>query len=339
MPGFSNPLAEPSEPSSPGASLERFGEEHAPTFGWLKEGQARQREKEDREKLHFKYDVDLKQLRDLGQIKFSWAFVFKLGVKDDGPKTDKSVPGGDSDAAPQDGERIPLEAWQLANRLWELDFHIEHEFTLLYDMLILLVGLPYKKLCEEANDQKIKMRLCKTKGMAEYMEEMTELYAVGDPETGSPFTSAMRQTLSFTRMKNFIEIDKRAHSRQDKFDNLKHLQRKVKRKQHIYGRELKELMRHWGCHRPNAGATFSDTLLQVARNILEDPWMLVSDQPPTATELCSFDPPFAARQIAHRDELTPEQIEDRIIAYEDVEKCLGELEELGEEQLLHEHFT
>ena len=292
MPGFSNPLAEPSEPSSPGASLERFGE-HAPTFGWLKRGEERQRQKEEREKLHWKYDCDLKQLRDLGQIKFSWAFVFKLGVKDDGPKTDKSVPGGDSDAAPQDGERIPLEAWQLANRLWELDFHIEHEFTLLYDMLILLVGLPYKKLCEEANDQKIKMRLRKTKGMAEYMEEMTELYAVGDPETGSPFTSAMRQTLSFTRMKNFIEIDKRAKSRQDKFGNLKQLQRKVKKKQHIYGRELKELVRHWGCHRPNATATFSDTLLQVARNILEDPWMLVS-QPPT--DLCQ--PIFAP--LTHR---------------------------------------
>ena len=157
-------------------------------------------QKEHHEKLHWKYDCDLKQLRDLGQIKFSWAFVFKLGVKDDGPKTDKSVPGGDSDAAPQDGERIPLEAWQLANRLWELDFHIEHEFTLLYDMLILLVGLPYKKLCEEANDQKIKMRLCKTKGMAEYMEEMTELYAVGDPETGSPFTSAMSFSRSSARM-------------------------------------------------------------------------------------------------------------------------------------------
>jgi hypothetical protein len=67
------------------------------------------------------------------KVEFSWAFIFRMGVKDDEHEMAIKTQYLDEDP-------IPLEAWQLCSRLWKFDFTISHAFSRLGDKLIIMIG-------------------------------------------------------------------------------------------------------------------------------------------------------------------------------------------------------
>jgi hypothetical protein len=67
------------------------------------------------------------------KVEFSWAFIFRMGVKVDEHEMAIKTQYLDEDP-------IPLEAWQLCSRLWKFDFTISHAFSRLGDKLIIMIG-------------------------------------------------------------------------------------------------------------------------------------------------------------------------------------------------------
>eukprot|EP01048_Picozoa_sp_COSAG05_P017828 COSAG05_NODE_2502_length_2975_cov_2.805633_1_plen_344_part_10 len=248
-------------------------------IAWLDRREEMQAEREESLRLNWKYDCEQRTEVDLGKIRLTFAFVFQMGKQDDGPSNHKRELKRQWEAADQ----IPLEAWQLAHRMWKADFHVTHHFSPSGDRLTILVGLPYKILVEEATQMRIKMRLRRTKGVAHFNPHLVERYAVGSEKTtgylgGSPFTSAHRQGLCLRRLKKHARVNpndlltRRAH----KANELTKLRTQFNLRHAIRGRHLQHLMEHFGAFRPFASKIFGDTVIRTRDVVASDPWMLIA---------------------------------------------------------------
>lgn len=109
---------------------------------WLRRREHKGQAREDELRLNWRFSVDTGMELDMGPITPAWAFVFKMGQKDH--KAPKAT--FEARKTYEDKDMIPLEAWQICHRLWKHDFHITHYFSTLGNLLIILVGLPYKTL-------------------------------------------------------------------------------------------------------------------------------------------------------------------------------------------------
>ena len=275
MEAFENPVADgqtsPRLAKLPSLDIEyeKQLDKRGHNVGWLKRREARAERKQRREKHNWKFDCETRQEEDLGPIKFTWAFTFRMGIKDNGPPEQKPV----IKQSYQDEDQIPLECWQLCHQLWQHDFHIKHAFSTLGDSLIILVGLPYKLLVEEATRMRLSMRLQKTKGMHAYQPEMAEQYA-------QPiFSSAAQQELTLFRLKVRAQIDPdmmlpMSVKQVPKQVELKKLMSKFERRIEIRGRMIRSLMNLYGAHRPHAGEVFGVTTTKLRDAVLNDPWMV-----------------------------------------------------------------
>eukprot|EP01048_Picozoa_sp_COSAG05_P010916 COSAG05_NODE_992_length_6265_cov_7.908693_1_plen_1089_part_00 len=245
-----------------------------PDVAWLERREKMQSQREKRLRLNWKYDCYEKQEVDLGACRYTFAFVFKMGVQDDGPLDQKRPMKrvwGPSDP-------IPLEVWQLCHRMWKVDFHISHAFSSAGDRITILVGLPYKVLIEEATKTRIKMRLRRTKGVHHFNPYMIERYAIGTEETGSPFTSAHRQQILMSRLKKTARAnpDDMSRHRAQKDKELAKLRQRFDTRQEIRGRQLQHLLEHFGAFRPFASKVFGPLVVKIRDVVISDPWMLIA---------------------------------------------------------------
>ena len=274
--------------------------------GWLKRREAAQDEKQREEKHNWKYDCETRREEDLGPIKFSWAFSFRMGIKDNGPPDQKPV----VKQRYEDEDQIPLECWQLCHQLWKHDFHIKHAFSTLGDCLIILIGLPYKLAVEEAMRMRLHMRLQKTKGMHVYHREVAEQYAQ------PVFSSAAQQELTLFRLKVRAQIDPdmmlpMSVKQVPKQKELKKLMSKFERRIVIRGRMIRSLMNLYGAHRPHAGDVFGVTTTKLRDAVLNDPWMV--SRPPE-------------KLLAEEQE----DLKDEPFTYDEIGQALMELARWGE---------
>ena len=273
--------------------------------GWLKRREGKQNKREEDFRLNWKYDCELQQEKDLGDIKPALAFVFRMGEEDDGPE-DTNRP---MKPCWDDVDQIPLEAWQLCHMMWKWDFHITHRFSAAGHLLYILIGLPYKKLVEEAGKMKIKMRLARTKGMHPFNQHLVERYAVGSHTTKSPFTSAHRQGLTLRRLKKRARINPAdmAKERSNKSQELHAVRQKFTKRLDIRGRALQHLFIHFGVFRPHSAEIFGELVKRVSLVVISDPWMLIAP-------------------AEHLDEDQRRSEAEESVSYEEVGECLDVLE-------------
>ena len=114
---FTNPLEEVDDPI-----VDRDPADVSPTplagkaaglkggnVSWLKRRAGYQHARNQNGQLNCKYDPQLTPteggMRDLGQVTYSWAFIFRMGVQD----SEHEMP---IKAQYQDSDPIPMEAWQ-----------------------------------------------------------------------------------------------------------------------------------------------------------------------------------------------------------------------------------
>ena len=140
----------------------------------------------DRSRLNYKYNPSTQEEEDLSKIVTAWAWCFHMGHNDDSPPDAEAQPHKPQYSA---SDKIPLEAWQLAHRMFKFDFHIEHSFTATGEFLLLACGLPYKILLQEASADRCDMRMRTTKGLHDFKTEFIERYVCD--EHGMPFTSTI----------------------------------------------------------------------------------------------------------------------------------------------------
>jgi hypothetical protein len=318
---FANPVAESGEMSPRSIGLPELDFDSLPErdhdVGWLRRREAKQDEKQRLERHNWKYDCEAGKEIDLGPIKFTWAFTFRMGLKDDGPPEDKPERIKQQYS---DEDNIPLECWQLCHRLWKHDFHIKHAFTTLGDGLIILIGLPYKLLEEEATRMRINMRIQKTKGTHGYQPEMAEQYAV------SRFESSAQQGLTLFRLKVRAQVDPdlmlpMSVAQVPKQMELKKLVNKFQRRVEIRGRMLRAIMNLYGTHRPYAEEVFGPLTCKLRDAVLQDPWMVV--RPPEKVP-----------------EEEREALEEEPFTYDEIGTAFMELQRWGESPVgQHEFFN
>ena len=264
-----NPLVDGADPS-PGSAPSGYG-----NVTWLERREQTQLQRVNDEELNSRWNVAQGAYLDVGEIKASWAFVFRLGVKDH--KAPKEVFKARKDHGPKD--HIPLEVWQFCHRLWKHDFHITHHFSTLGNLLIVRVGLPYKALVDEATKMRIKMRLKRTKGMHGFQPTQVERYAQrhSEDEETRVFSSATRQSLTLYRLKYTAHIVPETMPRHkvSRSSELGRIRSKFKSRQHIRGRDLTILFALYGCYRPWAETVFGAVVKQMSLGILEDPWLML----------------------------------------------------------------
>eukprot|EP01043_Picozoa_sp_COSAG02_P023781 COSAG02_NODE_1279_length_13487_cov_7.611696_12_plen_1124_part_00 len=308
---FDNPVADgqmsPPTPSREPPALDYDSlPARAHNVGWLKRREAEQAEQQRNEKHNWKYSCETGREEDLGPIKFSWAFAFRMGIKDDGPPEQTfAVKQQYADSDP-----IPLECWQLCHRLWAHNFHIKHAFSTLGDLLIILIGLPYKMSVEEATKMRLTMRLQKTKGMHGYQPEVAEQYAE------ATFSSAAQQGLTLFRLKVRAQVDPdmmlpMSVKQVPKQVELKKMLSKFERRVDIRGRMIGKLMNLYGAHRPHAERVFGATTTKIRDAVLNDPWMVTRVPEKLTTE-------------------EQESLEDEPFSYEEIGQALTELQRWGE---------
>ena len=259
---------------------------------WLQAREVKQAAKNHERRLNWKYKVAARGEVDLGKIKVDLAFVFHMGLEPaDGeaaasagapdevevqsptavqsPKAKKRTAKLPGEYRPED--EIPLECWQFCHILWKHDFHIEHQLFSTGEYIIILVGLPYKLLVEEAHVNHTHMRLERTKGSHDFRAEMAERYAKVDGD--SPFTSAQRQLLTISRMKRCAKIHPETLAmHESKLDAFDIMRRRYTAKARITAREVYNVMRAYGCYRPKAGNIFGLTVKKVATSVADNEW-------------------------------------------------------------------
>eukprot|EP01043_Picozoa_sp_COSAG02_P065423 COSAG02_NODE_9868_length_2088_cov_1.218703_1_plen_471_part_01 len=279
---FTNPLEVGDEPIADGGAADispkppkgKTAGLQGGSVSWLKRRASYQHARNQRGQLNCKYDPQLTPkgggMRDLGPVTYSWAFIFRMGVQDSA----REMP---IKPVYQDSDPIPMEAWQLCSRMWKHNFTVDYAFSQLGDKLILMIGLPYQELVNDAAKLRIGMRLIKTKGSHGFMPEMAELYACEDPELGSPFTSAMKQTLCLHRLKTKVRIDPDSMSthRVKKEHVLKKVQRWHDARKEIRGRQVCNLMVLFGAYRPHTDDVFGETVKRVSMLVAMDEWMVI----------------------------------------------------------------
>ena len=301
------------------------------TIGWLKRREEKQSVRVEEQNMNCKYDPNHhfdEGLLLLGTVKYSWAFCFKMGVKDDSlnepSKADRA--SRESKLAERtsdlpDDHAIPLEAWQLCHRLWKHDFEIRHKVSMLGDKLLILVGLPYTLLLEEAARSRMNIRLIQTKGMHKFDKHMVELYPHGTVHVPSPFNSAHRQRLVLERMVRRAKLNPETMTthRVKKKHHLDRLMHKHRDRKEIRGRHLIDLMNVYGAYRPYADKVIGSMVKSVSMAILEDQWMVLKAPENAGAGLSN----------AGNDALS----------YDDCGKALDELQAYHENEGQHEHFT
>ena len=254
------------------------------TVGWLERQETSELERITQERLHYKFNVETGREEALGpcvagsqlacilpfslalaraadrcdgmcRIKYSWVFVYKMGYKDDGPNI-KFKPKQQWHSK----DRIPLEVWQLVHRLKENHFHVKHTFSMMGDLVFIFIALPYKTLVETAKRMRIRMRLKTTKGTHGFQPEMAELYATGDRDNGSTFSSAHRQGLTLFRLKLYAHIDPElsfVHKNLNKEAALRKMKKKQSKNKSFRGMQIGQLMNMYGVRKHSSAAQHS----------------------------------------------------------------------------------
>lgn len=302
--------------------------EHKGTIGWLKKGEERHAQKVMDNDMNVKYDpnfADHEGFHYLGPVNYSWAFVFKTGVEDDGQdtkkKNDRNSKLDERTSDLPDDHSIPLEAWQLCHRLWKQDFTIAHKVSMLGDKLLILVGLQYKLLVEEAERSRMSVRLIRTKGMHKFDKHMVELYPKGTAWVASPFNSAHRQRLVLERLVRRAKVtpDTMTTHRVKKKHLLHKLMKRHAHREEIRGRHLIELMNVYGAYRPHVKHIIGPTVKRISSAILQDQWMVLK-----------------APENTHRHESNKD---NDVVSYENCGQALQELHAYHKGGGEHEHFT
>jgi hypothetical protein len=109
-------------------------------------------------------DVATEPQFDLGPVEMAWCLVFELTANEKGEHTLDHM----------------HEAWSISQRLIASDFHLDHCLTAVGGELLIMAGLPYKYLVEEAHETRMLIRLKETKGLAPFHRDLIQYYATPD---------------------------------------------------------------------------------------------------------------------------------------------------------------
>ena len=230
-----------------------------------------------------KYDVESKAEKSLGPVRFVWAFVYRMGknTHDHSGMPENTLHEFKPKQVWGLQDRIPLECWQLCHRLWQSGFTLQHDFSATGEFLILRVGLAYKILVEEAELERIPMRLKRQKGTHKFLSQMVERYpsypttdVKGDCET--PFTSALEQRITHSRLNRKVNMHLEGIHHVNKRKSVYHkMHKKIEKFLPVTGRQIFGLMVAHGAYRPNAEAVFGQLVKRVADRINNDFWCTV----------------------------------------------------------------
>eukprot|EP01048_Picozoa_sp_COSAG05_P018940 COSAG05_NODE_2864_length_2557_cov_1.388527_1_plen_484_part_00 len=295
-------------------------------INWLIRREAKQAVKIREQNMHAHYDSRSGQMIDLGMIRNSWAFVFHMARPDDGKDADDINPQYKHMYDPQD--KIPLECWQLAHRLWKQDFQISHSFSTTGEYIILSAGLPYQLQIDEAKAMKINMRLSLTKGSHGFIEELVPRYP-RSASSNTCFNSSHRQGLCLARMKRkckiYPELMTIVTSKTQAFKAVRSL---VKHEKKVRGRVLYKMFDAMGCYRPHAEEIFGSTIKHLSQIVLDDEWIIFyppDETPATASILTHI------REEAEHVSLGWQQVVDSVHVIEEWMKGPGQYERFNGE--------
>ena len=128
----------------------------------IEEGYDASTVKADAEKCNATWNEETQRYeRDLGDVFPVWALVFDMVEDRDGNLTDF----------------ITHEAVEVIQRMWELDLSVDVRRTIDKDEIIVLVGIPYVKMQQEAEEMGMKLRMTDTRGTLEYSTEFHDRFA------------------------------------------------------------------------------------------------------------------------------------------------------------------
>ena len=241
-------------------------------LAWMARRRDKQVQREADNQFNFMYDCATKSMRDLGLINNTWAMVFHLGRVDDyGVIETPHNPAVEQDPA----TRIPLEVYQLLHRMWKYDFHIDFSLSTSGEYLIVMVGLSYRILIEEAQAAKVAMRLKLTKGSVGFTEELIQRYPAPAMWNGTPFSSANQQMLVISRMKRKANIyPQRMLLVVAMESTLAPIRTMFTRGFKIRGHSLYKMFKAFGVYRPHGEQIFGQAVSDLSKLVLEDKWIV-----------------------------------------------------------------
>ena len=229
---------------------------------WLTVEQENQRASLFRTKANFLDYTAPSPTKDLGDVTMSWTIVFKLTCDD------KGLPTLDNQE----------EIWSVATRLHEIGVVTQHQITSDGSSLLLMFGLPYKVLIEEATFSKRRMRLAECRGTIEFDERYLHYYRTA-PD-GSAFVSSDKQVLAMERVQrmpgvDLLELYEQSQQCVKKEDLLNFVRSRIQHRTRIRSNKLKSLLTAYGAFRPGARKMFGEAVHRLTIMVEDNPFFQV----------------------------------------------------------------
>ena len=247
-------------------------------IGWLKKKFNQQILREHSEQTNWMFNWKTEAVENLGPVTVSWAARFSMP---DHATSNEWTPLRDI----TDETKIPLQAYQMANELWSTGFHVTYTLSLSGHDLNLLIGLPYKTLLEEAELMGMVFRLGWTKGTVRFQDELLPRYPTSLSDDETCFSSAHKQGLTLFRMKRVpVVIPAVAASLLPAAKYHKQIKRQHLKGVPIRSYKLIRWMKSFGAYRPHSFDIFGATVTRVAKEIKENPWLVVRQDDTSFTD-------------------------------------------------------
>ena len=242
--------------------------------------------KTDAEKCNAEWDAESGTYqRDLGKVFPVWALMFSM-VED-------SETGACTD-------NITHEAVEVIQRMWELDLSVNVRRTVDRGEIIVLVGIPYVTMQQEAEEMQMKLRMTDTRGTLEYQAEFHDRFAdyVRHPmdKDGKVFIDEAKGAEEGNfRCKQYATVFNSTHQQQAVLNRitkngidlhfrmglmpldslLKRIKKAVSHTRPVRAFQLKELLTAAGGFRENCDKIMGDNVDLLAEQVLADPFMTI----------------------------------------------------------------
>ena len=252
----------------------------APTFSytieWLEEQIVFNAVKSRQRKLNCRLDGT-----DLGTVIPCWALLFEVEEGEDGLPSNI----------------ITHETVEVVQKCWALDLSVDMRRTLDRGEVIILIGIPHVKMCQEAEEMEMRMRLKATRGTFEYALECHEVYAgflrhtpdshgdlflegtkdfAGEPYFAT-FLSAHQQQATLSCLKRGgMDLDFRTRL-PPALDLVKRTEKALKHGKPIRAFELKRLLTAAGGFRERCELTMGEGIAMLAKQVMADPFFTIYD--------------------------------------------------------------